>query len=103
MSNAARVGDISSGHDFCRPVEIVSGSQKVFINGKAAARVGDILGEHDCLGTYENHAPHVPVIATGSQKVFIDGRAAARVGDSVSCGVFGESQIVTGSENIFFL
>lgn len=63
MSNAAYVGSLTSGHDFCLPTEVVSGSQNVFINNKPAARVGDKV---NCMGFLNSE------IATGSENIFID-------------------------------
>lgn len=63
MSNAAYVGSLTSGHDFCQPTEIVSGSQNVFINNKPAARVGDKVS---CMGAFTSE------IISGSENIFID-------------------------------
>lgn len=101
MSNAAYIGSLTSGHDFCQPTEIVSGSQNVFINNKPAARVGDICAAHDCEGSPFNHQSHIPIVVSGSQNVFINNKPAARVGDKVSCMGGFTSEIISGSENIF--
>ena len=60
MSKATRVEDINTGHDSCAPVPLVSGSPDVFINGRAAGRVGDSVS---CGGS----------VAEGSPNVFIGG------------------------------
>lgn len=41
MSNATRLGDLDTGHDACAPTALVSASPNVYINGRAAGRVGD--------------------------------------------------------------
>lgn len=93
MAAQTRVGDLSTGHDDCPPVALVSGSTNVFINGKAAGRVGDVYAIHDC----PKHPTHTGMVASGSRTVFINGKAAARVGDSVSCG----GSVARGSSNVF--
>lgn len=82
MPAQTRVGDLNTGHDSCPSVALASGSADVFINGKAAGRVGDPYNPHGC----DVHAPHSGVIASGSGSVFINGIPAGRIGDSVSCG-----------------
>ncbi len=70
---------------------IKSGASTVFINGKAAARVGDAT-----ICSKKGHTK--PPIAAGSQVVFIEGRPAAREGDKISCG----AKIAKGSPDTFF-
>lgn len=101
MSNAACVGSLTSGHDFCPSVEVTSGSENVFVNNKPAARVGDICAEHNCKGSPLRHETHVPVLVSGSQNVFVNSRPAARVGDKVLCLGGIESEIISGSQNVF--
>lgn len=93
MSNATRLGDFDTGHDACPPTALVSASPNVFINGKAAGRVGDSYAAHGCV----NHPGHSGVIASGSSSVFINGKAAGRIGDPVSCG----GSVAEGSNNVF--
>lgn len=93
MSKATRVGDINTGHDSCAPVPLGSGSPDVFINGRAAGRVGDAYAVHGC-DVHPSHAGH---IFSGSSSVFINGKSAGRVGDSVSCG----GSVAEGSPNVF--
>ena len=87
MPGATRVGDIHASGDDRDPSALQAGSPSVFVNGKAAGRVGD---------TYDNgHA-----INAGAPHVFINGRAAARVGDAVSCGGTvseGSSSVIIGN------
>ena len=93
MSNATRLGDLNTGHDACTPTALATGSQNVFINGRAAGRVGDSYAPHGCI----NHPTHSGVIASGSASVFINGKPAGRVGDAVSCG----GTVAEGSSNVF--
>ncbi len=93
MSNATRLGDNDTGHDACAPTALATGSPNVFINGRAAGRVGDSYAAHDCI----NHPSHSGTIASGSASVFINGKAAGRVGDAVSCG----GSVAEGSSNVF--
>lgn len=93
MSNATRLGDLDTGHDACPATALVSASPNVFINGKAAGRVGDSYAVHGCV----SHASHSGVIAAGSASVFINGKAAGRIGDPVSCG----GSVAEGSSNVF--
>lgn len=87
MPQAVRYADICSGHDSYPPRPSIQGSSDVFINNRAAHRVGDTWNMH----------PHIGVMATGSPNVFVNGKPLARVGDSVSCG----SVAATGSPNVF--
>ena len=93
MSNATRLGDLNTGHDACAPVALAAGSPNVFINGRAAGRVGDSYAPHGCV----NHPTHSGVIASGSSSVYINGKAAGRFGDPVSCG----GTVAEGSSNVF--
>lgn len=93
MSKATRLGDMDTGHDACSPTALVSASPDVFINGRAAGRVGDNYAPHGCVA----HPAHSGVIASGSGSVFINGRAAGRVGDAISCG----GSVATGSDDVF--
>lgn len=93
MPALTRVGDLNTGHDACPPVDLASGSSNVFVNGKAAGRVGDPYNPHGC----QVHAPHSGVIASGSGSVFINGIPAGRIGDSVSCG----GSVAEGSPDVF--
>lgn len=58
MSSATRLGDLDTGHDACAPTALVSASPNVYINGRAAGRIGDPVS---CGGT----------VAEGSINVFI--------------------------------
>lgn len=93
MSNATRLGDMDTGHDACSPTALVSASPNVFINGKAAGRVGDSYAAHGCI----IHASHSGTIASGSSSVFINGKPAGRIGDPVSCG----GSVAEGSGDVF--
>lgn len=90
MPAACRLGDMSAGHCFeARPND--QGSPNVFINGKAAHRVGDHWPTHSCFP-----ASHDSNTSQGSPNVFINGKAAARVGDQLNCGDI----IAQGSPNV---
>jgi len=85
MAGVTRVGDKSSGHlpftGSGEPIPLDNGSPTVFVNGKAAGRVGD---------TYKKHGSgtkHKGVIITGSSNLFADGKDVARLGDKISCGL----------------
>ncbi|MFT8947585.1 MAG: PAAR domain-containing protein [Acetobacter aceti] len=66
---------------------IASGSPNVFINGRSAARVGDIA---TCNGPLDK-------ISEGSASVFINGKPAARMGDRTEHG----GVVIIGSSNVF--
>lgn len=91
MPAAARLGDNCTGHGCYPGRPIVEGSGNVFINGKPAARVGDMLDTHCC-----GPSCHDGVITEGSGSVFINGKPAARIGDAVSC----DSALAEGSSNV---
>lgn len=69
---------------------ITTGSPNVFVNGRPAARVGDIGIHAACCG------PNRYEIVGGDSQVLINGRAAARKGSATKhCG--GMGQIVSGA------
>ena len=92
MPAQTRVGDNDTGHDACGPTALTSGSPNVFVNGKAAGRVGDTYAPHGCVV----HPAHAGAISSGSGSVYINGKPAGRVGDSVSCG----GSVAAGSGNV---
>lgn len=123
MPAAARKGDKCVPH--CSPFTVAKGSADVFVDKKAAARVGDSVTAHKKggagggLGTAASlgakFAPppysfalmavsfiakcksHTPQIAKGSSSVFINGKAAAFVGSSITdC-----TSIAQGSQTVF--
>lgn len=92
MPAAARQFDLGVPH--CSPYVIATGSTDVFINGRSAARVGDISSPHlvpsrICFG-------HVAPIILGSTKVMINGRPAAYVGSYLA----GCTLVATGSSDV---
>ncbi|MCF6446161.1 PAAR domain-containing protein [Nereida sp. MMG025] len=96
MPPAHRKGDIGSGHG-CHfpPSSATGGSPDVYVNGKAAMRVGDNFAPHAC-GTCPA-PPHARALSTGSGTVFINGQAAGRIGDSIDCG----GSAATGSGDVY--
>lgn len=93
MPAAARVGDPGVPH--CSAYVIATGSTDVSINGRPAARVGDLSAPHlrpagiICV-------THVAPIVKGSSSVFINGRPAARQGDPLG----GCTSVALGSPNV---
>jgi uncharacterized Zn-binding protein involved in type VI secretion len=77
----ARLGDTSDHSG-----EIITGASRTLVNGKPAARKGDL---HSCP------VHGVTTIETGSEKTWIEGQPAARVGDRTGCGAV----ITSGSSN----
>ena len=64
---------------------ITTGSSQVLVNGKAAARVGDV-GVHAACG-----GPNTFEIVSGDASVLINGRAAAKIGSTTRhCGGVGK-------------
>jgi uncharacterized Zn-binding protein involved in type VI secretion len=89
---AARRGDAGVPH--CSGYTIATGSADVIINGRGAARAGDVSTPHLRPG---NPCPgHISAIASGSASVIINGRAAARVGDSLTACTL----VATGSADV---
>lgn len=78
----ARLGDTSSHGG-----TIVTGAQRTLVDGKPAARMGDL---HSCPLPFHG----VTRIARGAGRTLIEGKPAARVGDIAGCGAV----IVTGSD-----
>ncbi len=93
MPAAARKGDAGVPH--CSGYTIATASTDVIINGRGAARVGDVSTSH--LRPGGKKCPgHVAPISKGSSGVFINGRPAARVGDSLA----GCTRVATGSGDV---
>jgi uncharacterized Zn-binding protein involved in type VI secretion len=93
MSNAARRGDLCTGHDDCPGRPAKNGSADVTVNDRAALRVGDEFVLHRC----PKHSPHKGVVNAGSSTVTINDQPAARIGDAIDCG----SSVKTGSNDVF--
>lgn len=81
MPAAARKGDPGIPH--CSPYVIGTASTDVLINGRGAARVGDLAVSH-LRPAGRKCVPHTPPIIQGSTSVFINGRPAARQGDALA-------------------
>ena len=79
----ARLGDTSSHGGV-----IVTGASRTFVNGRPAARMGDL---HVCPLPFHGYTPSV----TGDEDTFIEGRPSARIGDIAACGAV----IATGSQD----
>lgn len=97
MPAAARQGDLGVPH--CSPYVIATASSDVVINGRGAARVGDISTPH--LRPGGKKCPgHVAPIVIGSTSVLINGRPAAFVGSSLAGCTFvatGSSDVIIGT------
>lgn len=78
---AARLGDVTAGHDGFPPVPCNSASANVKVNKKGAARQGDTFVAH----AKPKNPPHTPV-AIGGGTVRINGKKAHRKGDKHTCG-----------------
>ena len=101
---ACRIGDGTSGvcdvgdPDCCphsRAGTNTQGSPNVFINKKAAHRLGD-GGPCNCphAGSFKS--------VSASRTVFANGKGLTRIGDSTSCVVCGmPGSHVSGSRNVF--
>jgi len=98
MPPAAFITSMTSGHAGpFPPTMVAAGSGNVIIEGKPAARVGDIAIPH--TRTVLPFDSHQPIISAGSSKVFINGIPAARIGDALSCGgtvASGASKTIIG-------
>lgn len=93
MPAAARRGDAGVPH--CSGYTIASASGDVIINGRGAARVGDVSTPH--LRPGGKKCPiHSAAIVGGSSSVIINGRAAARVGDPLAAC----TRVATGSGDV---
>ena len=79
--------------------KILSGSDTVFVNGRAVATVGSTTDENDACCSYSGITSH-GTVSSGSAKVFIKGKPVARVGDSVSIHCHGYASITTGDAKV---
>jgi len=88
---AARIGDITTGHD-CHPPQVaIKGSRNVKINGRGALRLGDKFMPHCC-----GYTCHPGFLAEGSGTVSINGIPAGRIQDSIMCG----GSVATASSDV---
>lgn len=92
MPAVTRLGDSCSGHGCFPPRASVAGSGNVFINGRAAHRLGDGWASHCC-----GPVCHASALGAGSSTVFVNGLPLGRIGDPVACG----SVVAQGSPNVF--
>ena len=102
MSAVARLGDksqvpadahgcVSCAHPAEGPA--TSGSPDVFVNGKAAVRVGDVGVHAACCG------PNTWTAKMGSDSVFVNGKPLHRLGDmDQHCG--GVGKMIQGSPDV---
>ena len=93
MPAAARLGDRGIPH--CSGYVIATGNPTVLINGRPAARVGDVSTPHLRPGGRRCQT-HVAPIITGNPTVIIAGKPAARVGSLLG----GCTAVATGSLNV---
>lgn len=93
MAGVARKGDPGVPH--CSPYVIMTGSTDVYVNGKPAARVGDVSTVHLRPGG-KFCVPHVAAILTGSTSVFVNGKPIARQGSILG----GCTMIALGSTDV---
>lgn len=93
MPAAARQGDLGVPH--CSPYVIATGSTDVVINGRGAARVGDVSTPH-LIPAGRRCGAHVAPIVKGSSSVLINGRPAAHVGSPLAACTF----VATGSTDV---
>ena len=92
MPAAARQGDAGVPH--CSAYVRASASADVQINGRGAARVGDVSTPH--LVPARRCFTHVAAITTGSASVLINGRPAATVGSRLAAC----TAVATGSGDV---
>ena len=92
MPQAARLGDICTGHGDWPPRPNIEGCTTVLVNGRPLHCQGHGWAVH-CNSVPECHAS---VLASGSGTVIAEGRQAGRIGDPVACG----GTVATGSGNV---
>jgi len=90
MPQAARLGDICSGHGCFPSRPNIQGSPDVIVENRPLHRQGDAWQVHCCKSC------HAGNLASGSSTVIANGRQAGRIGDPVNCG----SRVVTGASTV---
>jgi uncharacterized Zn-binding protein involved in type VI secretion len=99
MPGGARKGDLAKGHGCFPDSPVIEGSPDVFINGLAAARLGDAVEAHGCT-CGKDCGTHSRIISEGSATVFINGRPAATVSHGINCGgviISGSGDVIIGN------
>lgn len=93
---AARIGDMTSGHDGYPGTPIVTGSATMICDGKGVACIGDKCADHD-----KSHGHnHTPVITGGSSFVKVDSIPLAMVGSEVAGNCSSANKVVSGSSTL---
>ncbi|WP_299848121.1 PAAR domain-containing protein [uncultured Paracoccus sp.] len=89
MPDAARKGDLDTGHGSRPATAAIEGSGDVSANGRPVLRRGDALAGHGCAAPTRS-------MSEGSPTVFVNGRPFSRIGDGVNCG----GKMATGSPDV---
>jgi uncharacterized Zn-binding protein involved in type VI secretion len=96
---AGRIGDNYLKR--CSTPNQGTGSRNVFINGRAAARLGDkTLPYQEKVPCPKCCQTHVATVITGSSSVFMNGRSAEAIRD-LALGITGTFPLIQGSKNTF--
>lgn len=90
-AKAVRQGDINSAGG-----ATISGSKKVFVNGRPLCFPGIPVTPHPCCGDEGCEKHCTAKTSGGSSKVFVDGNPVIKVGDNDTC----DHPRVTGSPNV---
>ena len=79
-----------------------AGSTDVFVAGKGAVRIGDVMASHPdgnpCVTSPVNHAPG---LSTGSPNVFVNNLAIGRIGDKFDSDGHFDHTIATSQGTVF--
>lgn len=92
MPEAARKGDICTGHSCFAPRQNDKASDNVYVNSRGWHRQTDHWVTHGC-----GDSSHDSKLSRGSSTVYVNNLQAGRIGDPVKCG----SAVATGSGNVF--
>lgn len=94
MPGAARLSDVSTGHNCYPSRPNIQASTDVFINNRGAHRQSDAWAVH-CRKCFPKKC-HGGNLASGSPTVYTNNLQQGRIFDSVSCG----DRVATGSSDV---
>ena len=99
MRAASTIGHVYLNR--CNTPVQATGSPNVFINAKAASKIGDVTAPYlEIVPCPKCCRTHVAPVITGSPKCFTNVIASERLGD-LALGITGKFPIIVGSPNVF--
>lgn len=101
MRAASTIGHVYLNR--CNTPVQATGSPNVFINSRAASRIGDVTAPYlEIVPCPKCCTTHVAPVITSSPKIFTNVLGAERLSD-LALGITGTFPIIVGSPNVFMI